>query len=120
MLNKDIKKKIDDARDTLVGVLPLPTDQIELITITLIYKFMDDQDEELRLVGLQEKFFTAELKDYSWQQLMSNQLSADARVTKFIEGIETIQKAKHIPSLFREIFLNAFLKFRDGKVTKVP
>lgn len=116
MLNKDIKKKIDDARDTLVGVLPLPTDQIELITIALIYKFMDDQDEELRQVGLNVKFFTGELKEYSWQQLMSNQLSADGRVTKFINSIEAIQKAKHIPNLFREIFQNAFLKFRDGKV----
>lgn len=116
MLNKDIKKKIDDARDTLVGVLPLPTDQIELITIALIYKFMDDQDEELRQVGLNEKFFTGELKGFSWQQLLSNQLTADARVTKFINGIEAIQKAKHIPALFRDIFLNAFLKFRDPKV----
>lgn len=116
MLDKDTKKKIDDARDTLVGVLPLPTDQIELITIALIYKFMDDQDEELRQVGLQEKFFTGELKEFSWQQLMSNQLSADQRVTKFINGIEAIQKAKQVPNLFREIFLNAFLKFRDGKV----
>ena len=116
MLDKDTKKKIDDARDTLVGVLPLPTDQIELITIAPIYKFMDDQDEELRQVGLQEKFFTGELKEFSWQQLMSNQLSADQRVTKFINGIEAIQKAKQVPNLFREIFLNAFLKFRDGKV----
>lgn len=116
MLDKETKKKIDDARDTLVGVLPLPSDQIELITIALIYKFMDDQDEELRQVGLQEKFFTLELKEFSWQQLMSNQLSADQRVTKFINGIEAIQKAKQVPLLFREIFQNAFLKFRDGKV----
>ena len=46
----------------------------------------------------------------------SNKLSADQRVTKFINGIEAIQKAKQVPNLFREIFLNAFLKFRDGKV----
>ncbi len=116
MLNKDTKKRIDDARDTLVGVLPLPTDQIELITIALIYKFMDDQDEELRQAGFDEKFFKGTLKEYSWQQLMSNQISADQRVTKFINGIEQIQKAKDIPELFKEIFQNAFLKFRDGKV----
>ncbi|MDO9152691.1 MAG: N-6 DNA methylase [Paludibacter sp.] len=116
MLDKETKKKIDDARDTLVGVLPLPSDQIELITIALIYKFMDDQDEELRQVGLKEKFFTGSLKEYSWQQLMNNQLSADQTVTKFINGIEAIQKANQVPSLFREIFQNAFLKFRDGKV----
>ncbi len=116
MLDKETKKKIDDARDTLVGVLPLPSDQIELITIALIYKFMDDQDEELRQVGLKEKFFIGSLKEYSWQQLMNNQLSADQTVTKFINGIEAIQKANQVPSLFREIFQNAFLKFRDGKV----
>lgn len=119
MLNKETKKKIDNARNILVGVLPLPSDQIELITIALIYKFMDDQDEELRSVGLEEKFFVDELKDYSWQHLMSNQLSADQRVTKFINAIEEIQKSKHIPSLFKEIFTNTFLKFRDGRVLQL-
>jgi type I restriction-modification system DNA methylase subunit/restriction endonuclease S subunit len=119
MLNKETKKKIDNARNILVGVLPLPSDQIELITIALIYKFMDDQDEELRSVGQEEKFFVDELKDYSWQQLMSNQLSADQRVTKFINAIEEIQKSKHIPSLFKEIFTNTFLKFRDGRVLQL-
>lgn len=119
MLNKETKKKIDNARNILVGVLPLPSDQIELITITLIYKFMDDQDEELRSIGLEEKFFVDNLKDYSWQHLMSNQLSADQRVTKFINAIEEIQKSKHIPSLFKEIFTNTFLKFRDGRVLQL-
>lgn len=119
MLNKETKKKIDNARNILVGVLPLPSDQIELITIALIYKFMDDQDEELRSIGLEEKFFVDNLKDYSWQHLMSNQLSADQRVTKFINAIEEIQKSKHIPSLFKEIFTNTFLKFRDGRVLQL-
>ena len=119
MLNKEIKKKIDTARNILVGVLPLPSDQIELITIALIYKFMDDQDEELRSAGFDEKFFSGQLKRFSWQQLMSNQLSADQRVTKFINGIEAIQKATHIPLLFREIFSNTFLKFRDGRVLQL-
>jgi type I restriction enzyme M protein len=116
MLNKDTKKRIDDARDTLVGVLPLPTDQIEIITIALIYKFMDDQDEELCQAGFNKKFFKENLKEYSWQQLMSNQISAEQRVVKFINAIEQIQKAPDIPMLFKEIFQNAFLKFRDGKV----
>src|SRR5687768_15566199 len=119
MLNKETKRKIDAARNILVGVLPLPSDQIELITIALIYKFMDDQDEELRSVGQQEKFFVGELKDYSWQQQMSNHLSSEQRVTKFINAIEEIQKSKHIPTLFKEIFSNTFLKFRDGRVLQL-
>lgn len=115
MLSKETKKKIDDARDILVGQLPLPSDQVELITIALIYKFMDDQDEDLRQLGFEEAFFSGDLKEYSWQRLMSNEIDADERVNKFIKGIEEIQKAEHIPLLFREIFKNTFLKFRDGR-----
>lgn len=115
MLSKETKKKIDDARDILVGQLPLPSDQVELITIALIYKFMDDQDEDLRQLGYGEAFFTDELRDYSWQRLMSNEIDAEERVALFIKGIEEIQKAGHIPQLFREIFKNTFLKFRDGR-----
>jgi type I restriction-modification system DNA methylase subunit/restriction endonuclease S subunit len=115
MLSKETKKKIDDARDILVGQLPLPSDQVELITIALIYKFMDDQDEDLRQLGFGEAFFTEDLKEYSWQRLMSNEIDAEARVNSFIKGIEEIQKAAHIPLLFREIFKNTFLKFRDGR-----
>jgi type I restriction enzyme M protein len=115
MLSKETKKKIDDARDILVGQLPLPSDQVELITIALIYKFMDDQDEDLRQLGYGEAFFSGDLKDYSWQRLMSNEIDAEERVSKFIRGIEEIQKAAHIPQLFRDIFRNTFLKFRDGR-----
>lgn len=115
MLSKETKKKIDDARDILVGQLPLPSDQVELITIALIYKFMDDQDEDLRQLGFAEAFFSDDLKPYSWQRLMSNEIDAEARVNTFIKGIEEIQKADHIPQLFRDIFKNTFLKFRDGR-----
>lgn len=73
MLSKETKKKIDDARDILVGQLPLPSDQVELITIALIYKFMDDQDEDLRQLDFAEAFFCGDLQQYSWQRLMSNE-----------------------------------------------
>ena len=46
MLTAETKRRLDACRDILVGKLPLPTDQIELITLSLIYKFMDDLDEE--------------------------------------------------------------------------
>ena len=117
MLNKETKKKIDNCRDILVGVLPLPSDQIELITITLIYKFMDDMDEQSRQLG-GSTFFRNDLKVYSWQNLMSQQIGADERILKFIKAIEELTKASHIPELFKSIFRNAFLKFRDGSVFK--
>ena len=45
MMNGGMKRKIDSLRDLLVGVLPVPTDQIKQITLALIYKFMSDQNQ---------------------------------------------------------------------------
>ncbi|MDB6026780.1 MAG: methylase [Verrucomicrobiales bacterium] len=121
MLNKETKRRIDNARDILVGQLPLPSDQIELITIALIYKFMDDIDEQSRELGGKSTFFVGDLRGLSWRKLISNTLSGDERVTKFIQGIEAVSDAKNqsIPELFKSIFKNAFLKFRDGQVLKL-
>ena len=46
MLDTDTKRRIDTARDILVGKVPDPKSQVEQITIALIYKFMDDIDAE--------------------------------------------------------------------------
>ena len=48
MLDTDTKRRIDTARDILVGKVPDPKSQVEQITIALIYKFMDDMDAESR------------------------------------------------------------------------
>jgi type I restriction enzyme M protein len=121
MLTAETRRRIDSARDILVGQLPLPTDQVELITIALIYKFMDDIDEQSRELGGRATFFTGELRDLSWRHIISNTLSADARVTLFTRGIEAVSDPKHtqIPDLFKSIFRNAFLKFRDGRTLKL-
>ena len=44
MLDAETKRRIDTARDILVGKVPDPKSQVEQITIALIYKFMDDMD----------------------------------------------------------------------------
>ena len=46
MLNAETKRKIQGLRDTLVGKIPVPTDQVKQITLGLIYKFMSDIDKE--------------------------------------------------------------------------
>ena len=46
MLDTDTKRRIDTARDILVGKVPDPKSQVEQITIALVYKFMDDMDQE--------------------------------------------------------------------------
>ena len=77
----------------LVGKLPLPTDQIELITLALIYKFMDDLDEESVRVGGKPSFFVGPLEKYRWRALLSQTVSADERMNLFAEGIEAIPGA---------------------------
>ncbi len=119
MLNKETKKKIDNCRNILVGVLPLPTDQVELITIALIYKFMDDMDEQSLQLNGNPSFFIKSLKEFSWQKLMSNQLSGEQRVQLFVTALEEFSKAPHLLEFFRSIFRNTFLKFRDGRVFKL-
>ena len=51
MLDADTKRRIDTARDILVGKVPDPKSQVEQITIALIYKFMDDLDCRERGTG---------------------------------------------------------------------
>ena len=121
MLTKETKDRIDRARQILVGQLPLPSDQIELITIALIYKFMDDMDEQARELGGKASFFIGKLRDYAWREVVANKLSAEERVTRFIHGIEELSKPenRHLPDLFQSIFRNTFLKFRDGRTLKL-
>jgi type I restriction enzyme M protein len=116
MLTSEAKRRIDACRNVLVGKLPLPSDQVELITLALIYKFMDDLDEESVKLGGKRSFFTGPLAKYRWRALLPQTVSADERMILFAEGIEAIGKAEHLPALFRDIFRNAFLKFRDGRI----
>ena len=51
MLNSETKRKIDSARDILVGKVTNPIAQVDQITNALIYKFMDDMDQENIEVG---------------------------------------------------------------------
>lgn len=61
MLTAETKRRIDACRDVLVGKLPQPFNQVELITLALIYKFMDDLDEEPVKLGGQRSFFVKDL-----------------------------------------------------------
>ena len=119
VLTSETKRRLDACRNLLVGKLPLPTDQVELITLALIYKFMDDLDEESVAMGGKRSFFTGPLAPYRWRALLPQTVSGDERVALFSEGVEAIGNAKtgaHLPELFRDIFRNAFLKFRDGRI----
>ena len=114
MLDKDTKTTIQNARDVLVGKVPNPVSQIDLITTAMIYKFMDDMDLENIEFGGKRVFFTGDLEPYAWSKLMNPKLGHYMRISLYAKALDELQVAKQIPELFRKIFKNAFLPFRDG------
>lgn len=114
MLDKTTKTKIDTARDILVGKVPNPQSQVELITIAMIYKFMDDMDMQNIKLGGNRVFFTDDLEQYAWRKVLSPKLNNWERISLYAEALDKLQVAKQIPELFRKIFKGAFLPFRDG------
>lgn len=114
MLDKATKTRIDTARDILVGKVPNPQSQVELITIAMIYKFMDDMDIQNIELGGNRIFFTDDLEQYAWSKILSPKLNNWERISLYAEALDKLQIAKQIPELFRKIFKDAFLPFRDG------
>ncbi|TYB90435.1 MAG: N-6 DNA methylase [Kosmotoga sp.] len=115
MLNSETKRKIDTARQILVGKIPDPKAQVEQITTALVYKFMDDMDKEAQELGGEARFFTDGFSQYSWTKLMDNRLSGQEKLDLYVEAITSMQNNPHIPQLFRDIFKGAFLPFRDPR-----
>ena len=113
MLDNTTKRKIDTARDILVGKIPDPKAQVEQITTALVYKFMDDMDKESQELGGKAKFFTDGFAKYSWTKLLDRSLSGQQRLNLYVEAITNMSKNPHIPQLFRDIFKDAFLPYRD-------
>lgn len=119
MLDNQTKKRIDDCRDILVGKLPDPKSQIEQITIGLIYKFMDDMDKEAIELGGAAKFFSGEFEKYSWDNLFDAKVTAVEMLQLYSGAIESMTKNPNIPQLFRDIFKNAYLPYRDPETLKL-
>lgn len=113
MLDTITKRKIDSARQILVGKVPDPKAQVEQITTALVYKFMDDMDKEAEELGGKAKFFTDDLKDFAWSKLLDTRYSGQERMDLYVRAISAFAKAKQLPQLFRDIFKDAFLPYRD-------
>src|SRR3989338_6988022 len=118
MLDTDTKRRIDTARDILVGKVPDPKSQVEQITIALIYKFMDDMDAESEEFGVKRKFFAGEFARYGWAKLMRSGLGGHETLNLYAEAIAKMPENPGIPPLFRDIFKNAYLPYRDPETLK--
>ena len=119
MLDSETKHRIDTARDILVGKVPDPKSQVEQITIALIYKFMDDMDIEAEELGGVRSFFVGEYEKFSWAKLLSPALGGSEMLGLYIEAIEKMTRNEGIPQLFRDIFKNAYLPYRDPETLRL-
>ena len=89
MLDTTTKRRIDTARDILVGKVPDPKSQVEQITIALIYKFMDDMDAESEELGGKRKFFTGDYARYGWAKLIAPSLGGHEMLGLYGFGVVT-------------------------------
>ena len=113
MLDSVTKKQINDLRDILVGKIPSPQSQVEQITTGLIYKFMYDLDVEAVEMGGVPSFFVGDFERYSWKNLFDPKLSGVDKVKLYSDAIEHMYTHPTAPQLFRDIFKNSFLPFKD-------
>ena len=118
MLDSETKRRIDSARDILVGKVPDPKSQVEQITIALIYKFMYDMDSVSEELGGERSFFSGKYEHYGWNKLLSPQLSGLEMLNLYSEAIQQMNFNDKIPQLFRDIFKNAYLPYRDPETLK--
>ena len=118
MLDTATKRRIDTARDILVGKVPDPKSQVEQITIALIYKFMDDIDAGSEELGGQRSFFAGEFARYGWAKLVRSGLGGHETLNLYAEAITRMPENPGIPQLFRTIFNNAYLPYRDPETLR--
>lgn len=118
MLDSDTKRRINTCRDILVGKVPDPKSQVEQITIALIYKFMDDMDLQAEEMGGVRSFFTGEYERYAWAKLVSPGVSGQEMLNTYSEALTKMVENDQLPALFRDIFRNANLPYRDPETLR--
>ena len=119
MLDQETKKRINDLRDTLVGKVPDPKSQVEQIMIALIFKFMNDMDKESADLGGKASFFVGEFEKFSWSNMFDPRVSGDELVELYSDAIESMDDNPNIPQIFRDIFKNAFIPYKDPETLRL-
>jgi len=118
MLDSETKRRIDTCRDILVGKVPDPKSQVEQITVALIYKFMDDMDLQSEELGGERKFLTKDFERYRWAKLVAPGVSGQDMLNTYSEALTKMVENPDLPPLFRQIFRNAYLPYRDPETLR--
>ena len=118
MLDVKTRQRIDTARDILVGKVPDPKSQVDQITLALMYKFMDDIDAEAEEYGGNATFFVGDFARYSWRKIIGRGIGAHEATDLYDVGIRRMGENPGLPPLFRSIFNNAYLPYRDPETLR--
>ncbi len=118
MLDSETKDRINRCRQILVGKVPDPKSQVEQITIALIYKFMDDMDAQAEALGGKRSFFVNGFERFGWPKLLAPQMGGQDTLNLYAEAIGQMTQNTHLPTLFRDIFKNAYLPYRDPETLR--
>ena len=118
MLDVETRRRIDTARDILVGKVPDPKSQVEQITIALIYKFMWDIEAQSEELGGKGSYFVGDFARYAWPKLIRSGLGGIETLILYAEALTKIPENPGIPPLFRNIFNNAYLPYRDPETLR--
>ena len=79
---------------------------------------MDDMDADAEELGGMRKFFTGDFARYGWAKLMGAGIGGHELIGLYGEGIAKMPDNPGIPPLFRDIFKNAYLPYRDPETLK--
>jgi type I restriction enzyme M protein len=80
---------------------------------------MDDMDAESEEFGGKRKFFAKEFARYGWAKLMRSGLGGFETLNLYAEAIAKMPENPGIPLLFRDIFKNAYLPYRDPETLRM-
>ena len=116
MMNGENKRRIDAARDVLVGIIPDPKGQVEQITTALIYKYIDELDRGAVVAGGKRSFFTGKYAKFSWEKLMLPSLDGDQRLALYSEAVESLPQNDKLPQIFGEMLRGSHSQFRDARI----
>ena len=79
---------------------------------------MDDIDAESEELGGQRTFFAGDFARYGWPQLVRAGLGGHETLNLYAEAITRMPENPGIPPLFRDIFNNAYLPYRDPETLR--
>jgi len=80
---------------------------------------MDDMDKQSEELGGETTFFTGEYEKYAWSRIFDPRVSGYELVGLYGDAILKMNHNPNIPQLFRNIFKNAYLPYRDPETLKM-